>query len=157
LLVCLFVSLTVVWTHFHYEPLNAYVLLFDKWPSPTTTVYVDFGTNSQWNPSFEDAMAQWNQYTVFKYTVVRTYWDPCANPNTTGVDRNGAGFSNTECGDAWGQFTLAATTNWSQGSTRAQGGVSFNPKWSWSIYNGPWQTGANAQVQDFHRVAVHEL
>src|SRR5262249_18741716 len=33
----------------------------------------------------------------------------------------------------------------------------FNSKYTWSVYDGPYATGANSGFQDFKRVALHEL
>ena len=126
-----------------------------KWSDATTTFYVDIpGGDGLWNRSFEAAMARWNDRTVFQYKIVREeFFDPCSNPNDTGIRRNGVRFSDTACGGvAWGETTLATAHSWSIGSTLTQVGVNFNRTFSWSVYDGPW-----GNIKDFRRVAVHEL
>ena len=82
-----------------------------------------------------------------------TYGDPCRNPNFSGPRINGVAFEPTECGDSWGELTLAITTFWSVGDTRVQAGIAFNSNLSWNVYPGP-QVGNS---KEFRRVALHEL
>src|SRR5438093_13252408 len=103
---------------------SAYVFSGSRWPSPATTMYVSMG--SPWDSALITAMALWNHSTVFHFTYFSQYSDPCSNP-TLAPARNGAKFSNTSCGEPWGDTTLAVTLSWStNGGTRAQAGVIFN-------------------------------
>src|SRR6185295_3653640 len=43
------------------------------------------------------------------------------------------------------------------GSTLGQAGVHFNNRWTWNVYDGPFAAGEWAGIQDFQRIAVHEL
>ncbi|CCK79590.1 DUF4214 domain-containing protein [Desulfobacula toluolica] len=129
----------------------AYQLGNTKWPQPTTTFYVDIpGQNGLWNDSFEGAMYEWNVATIFQFYIVPgTYSDPC-DPDD---DRNGVSFSSTLCGDDWGAATLAVCTIWTVGSTISETDIVFNSNESWNVYSTSWKYSVN----DFRRVAVHEL
>ena len=135
------------------SPAAAYQLSGPKWPQPTTTFYVDIpGENGLWNTAFEQSMFDWGVGTVFQYKIVSaTYSDPCNSSDT----HNGVGFATTFCGDAWGTGVLAmAFTQWNLGpSIFTQCDIVFNQNEPWDVYSTPWQNG----VDDFHRVAVHEL
>jgi hypothetical protein len=130
---------------------NAYNLLGFKWPQPSTTFYVDIpGRDGLWNDTFEGAMYEWGAATVFQFHIVRgTYEDPCDGTE----NRNGVSFESTHCGDDWGSTTLAICTSWFTGSTTTQTDIVFNANKSWSVYSTAWQSSVN----DFRRVAVHEL
>src|SRR6266850_4338279 len=133
----------------------AYVLTGAKWPAPTTSMYVSLG--APWDDAFITAMGRWNQSTSFQLTSVFQSWDPCANPNNP-PRHNGVKFSDTLCGEVFGDSTLAVTETWTTGgSTVVQAGILFNSKYTWDVYDGPWSTGAFAGKTDFRRVAVHEL
>ena len=133
---------------------QAYELSEDRWPQASTLFYVDIpGADGLWNSAFEAAMARWNDRTVFDFRIVRgEYADPCSNPDEN-PERNGVRFSDTFCGDNWGSSTLALTSSWSINGVRTQSGIVFNKTKDWNVYNGP----ARAAVEDFRRVAVHEL
>jgi hypothetical protein len=137
------------------SPVNAYQLAGYKWPQPTTTFYVDIpGAEGLWNRSFETAMSLWGQYTIFKYEIVRgVYEDPCDAPE----GRNGVGFMASDCEDAWGGTVISVTHSWFVGSTLIQADVLFNSNESWNVYSTSWQSGDWLGINDFQRVAVHEL
>ena len=136
----------------------AYTLSGPKWPQSGATFYVDItGSGGLWNTGFETAMSRWNAATpYFQFSIVNQFWDPCSNPNG-GTVRNGAKFDTMDCGVAFGASTLAVTHTWSSGGTIVQSGVVFNSTKTWDVYSGPYQGGGHAGVQDFARVAVHEL
>jgi hypothetical protein len=144
-------SLLLIVTFICVSPANAYKLYPCKWPQPTTTFYVNIpGAEGLWNTSFENAMYYWGAYTIFKYKIVRgVYEDPCDPRN----GRNGVGFKSTACGDAWGSTDLAITAIWYSGSTIIQSDIVFNSNESWNVYSTSWRSDVN----DFQRVAVHEL
>lgn len=140
---------------FYVPTIYAYNLNGLRWPQPSTTYYVDIiGANGLWNDSFETAMFYWGAGTVFRYYIVRgEYEDPCDAVEW----RNGVNFESTNCGDSWGSTTLAITTMWSVGSTFTQTDIAFNSNLSWNVYSTPWQSGGWYGINDFQRVAVHEL
>jgi hypothetical protein len=148
-------SLLLLLTFIFVSPANAYQLHSYKWPQPTTTFYVDIpGAEGLWNDSFETAMYYWGVDTLFEYYIVRgVYEDPC-DPQE---GRNGVGFESTNCGDAWGGTTLAVTQSWSRGSTEIQADIVFNSNESWNVYSTSWSSPPWSGINDFQRVAVHEL
>ena len=137
---------------------GAYTLMGPKWPQSGATFYVDIpGSGGLWNTAFETAMNRWNAATpYFQFSIVHESWDPCSNPSS-GTVRNGAKFDTMDCGVAFGASTLAVTHIWSSGDSIVQSGVVFNSTKVWDVYSGPYQGGGHAGVQDFARVAVHEL
>lgn len=142
-------------------PASAYVLEGYHWPNATATFYVSIAAPNQsdiWNSAFEYAMGEWNGLSNFEYRIVRnTYYDPCADPNTSGVYENGVGFSSTDCGDSWGSTTLAETHSWYINKRFAQTGIVFNANDSWNVYSGPFDVLQWTGIYDFRRVAAHEL
>ncbi|MDZ7664864.1 MAG: matrixin family metalloprotease [Desulfotignum sp.] len=91
------------------------------------------------------------QPLLFEFYIVRgVYSDPC----NLWDDRNGVGFSSTNCGDAWGSTTLAICTWWYVDSTIVETDIVFNSDMDWDVYSCYL---AIADVADFSRVAVHEL
>jgi hypothetical protein len=136
-------------------PANAYQLAGYKWPQPTTTFYVDIpGADGLWNRSFETAMSLWGEYTIFKYQIVRgVYEDPCDPPE----GRNGVSFMASECEDAWGHGVLSISLLTTRGDTLIQADIVFNSNLDWNVYSTPWQADGWAGINDFQRVAVHEL
>ena len=144
-------SLLLLLTFILVSQANAYQLLSYKWQYPTTTFYVDIpGADGLWNSAFEGAMYDWGVGTIFEYKIVRgVYEDPC-DPSE---GRNGVGFGSTDCGDAWGNTTLATTHTWYSGSTIIQSDIVFNINKSWDVYSTSW----SSSLCDFQRVAVHEL
>lgn len=137
------------------SPSNAYQLYNFWWPEPTTTFYVEIpGADGLWNRSFEEAMHSWGVDTTFKYQIVRgVYEDPC-----DGIDyRNGVAFVSTSCGDEWGRTTLAITATWYFKSTIIQTDIFFNSNLPWNVYSTPWHSSPWYGINDFQRVAIHEL
>lgn len=134
---------------------DAYSLYSSKWPQPSTTFYVDIpGAGGLWNEAFESAMHSWGVDTSFSFMIVRdAFEDPC----DIREGRNGVAFGATNCGDAWGGTTLAITQSWFIGSTTTQTDIVFNSNESWNVYSTPWQSSPWYGVNDFQRVAVHEL
>jgi len=137
------------------SPANAYQLDGFSWPQPTTTFYVDIpGADGLWNDSFETAMYSWGVDTIFKYRINRDiYEDPCDLPE----GRNGVAFVDTACGDAWGDSTLAIAYSYHSGSILNQVDILFNRNDSWNVYSTPWNSWPWVGINDFQRIAVHEL
>ena len=108
-----------------------------------------------WNTAFEQAMGRWNAATIFDFRIRRdTYEDPCDAPDS----ENGVGFAADLCGEEdFGDNTLATTSSWYRGEYRTESNIIFNDKYSWNVYDGPYEIGQWAGIEDFRRVAVHEL
>jgi len=124
------------------------------WPQPSTTFHVDIpGESGLWDTAFEAAMGKWSSSTSFTFFIVLgSFIDPCQNPNDVPA-ANGVKFNSTVCGDAFGSTTLAVELSWVVDGTTTQSGIVFNNNESWDVYSGP----PNFSVNDFRRVAVHEL
>ena len=132
---------------------GAYVINGTKWANPTTVFYVDIaGGNGLWNDSFETAMSVWNNQTVFDYRIIRRFDDPCSTNN-----RNGVGWKSDACGSQFGSTTLAVTLQRSIDSTLVETDIVFNNSGAWDVYSGPWAAGNWLGINDFQRVAIHEL
>ena len=146
---CLLAGLVCVTQTSAYQPNGV------SWPQPSTAFYVDIsGENGLWNSAFENAMFNWSVDTPFTYHIFRgVYADPC----NTSDGKNGVGFESTACGVAWGSTTLAITNSRFIGATLIQTDIFFNSTMSWNVYSGPWQSFPWFGVNDFQRVAVHEL
>ena len=135
--------------------MRAYELLDSHWPQPSTTMHVDVpGADGLWNSAFDEAMSLWNERTIFEFRRVREYADPCSDPNENTDRRNGVAFSDTVCGDEWGDKTLAVARTWSSSGVTSQSGILFDRNRRWNVYSGPWRYD---DLNDFRRVAVHEL
>jgi hypothetical protein len=131
-------------------PLSGYNYLSSRWPSAGTTMHIHLG--DPWDSAFITAISRWNNSTVFKFSYINQFADPCANPNDY-PRRNGVSFAAAACGDQFDSTTLAITRTWNSGTTTLQSGIVFNNRWAWGIYDGAWSNG----TRDFRRVAVHEL
>ena len=139
---------------------GTYVIEGNKWPEARTLFHVDIpGAGGLWDDAFEEAMFRWNDTTNFKFNIVRnSFGDPCGDPNVGGA-RNGAAFSDTVCGLDWSGQTIAVTIIWTINNTNeiVQTGVVFNSDEDWDVYSGPWLRDPYFGINDFRRIAVHEL
>ncbi|HYQ72392.1 MAG TPA: thrombospondin type 3 repeat-containing protein, partial [Gammaproteobacteria bacterium] len=134
---------------------GAYQLTGLAWTLPETTFYVSIpGEDGLWDDAFESAMAEWSAPTIFQYRIVRgVYADPCNNQDR----KNGVGFNASYCGVSWGSTTLAITVSTYIGSRLVETDITFNSNDSWDVYSGPWGVFPWSGINDFRRVAVHEL
>jgi predicted Zn-dependent protease len=138
------------------ESIFAYELSGTRWPSTEITMTVDVaGADGLWNETFETAMARWNEVTNFNFRIVREFSAPCDDND----ERNGVGFTTTDCGDEFGS-ALAVTHSLFSRTTgiKVQADITFNNNKSWNVYEGPGRTAVGGEsLQDFRRVAIHEL
>lgn len=140
------------------QPVYAFKLLGAKWPSPTTTMFAEFG-NGTFDDAFDNAASRWVQATGFNLQVNRQFSDPCAGYSVFPDDtRNGTAFKPDACGLPWNAGDLGVTISLCSptcgpGGTKTEADTIFNSTENWSVYSGPWQAG----VSDFGRVATHEL
>ncbi len=136
------------------RPSDGFELTGPKWPSATTTFDVDIpGGGGLWDTAFEDAMDSWSVPTKFTYQIRRnSFSDPCNISDT----RNGVAFTPTACGFSWGS-TLAITSYFFVGVTLVETDIIFNSNLSWNVYSGPYREPPWTGIDDFRRVAVHEL
>lgn len=138
--------------------IEAYELLGHRWAQPSTRFYIDIrDAEGLWNSAFDEAISLWNERTIFTFRRVRTYADPCSDPRENSP-RNGTAFADTICGEDWGSRTLAIAKTWSTSNgVIVQSGIVFNRTKGWNVYNGPYQAGRWDDIEDFRRIAVHEL
>lgn len=116
-----------------------------------------------WQAAFERSLAAWTQNTAFEFIIIDEFRDPCTDQDTEalGDRRSGAGFAESQCGTEFGENVLAITLSTLTCANAACTGPSeitetdiiFNDTLEWDIYAGPLQD----PVQDFERVALHEL
>ena len=136
--------------------IEAYELIGPRWPAPSATFGVDIpGAEGLWNSAFGEAMSLWNEQTIFRFSSVPTYNDPCSDFSF--FDMNGVGFSDTLCEEDWGSSTLAVTRTWSIYGITTRSDILFNRTKEWNVYSGPAQAGGWGDILDFRRTAVHEL
>ena len=116
------------------------------------------GSLSEWGPCWDDAAEeaarQWN-VTGANFTFRIQSPSQPANPSCDTTDRiNTVVWAGTQCGEAFGDTTLAVTQNWFRSTGELiDSDVLFNTTHSWSTYAGPQRPG----VIDLHRVALHEF
>jgi hypothetical protein len=153
-------SLIVVFIIFLSTPARTYVTAGNKWSKARTTFHVDIpGAGGLWDDAFEEAMYRWNDATNFRFSIVRdSYGDPCSDPNVSAA-RNGVEFSDTVCGLAWSDQIIAISLTWVRNDENriVQTGVLFNTDEDWDVYSGPWWRDPYFGINDFRRIAVHEL
>ncbi|MCG8413660.1 MAG: matrixin family metalloprotease [Pseudomonadales bacterium] len=116
-----------------------------------------------WQTAFERALAAWTQNTAFNFVTIDEFRDPCLGQDTAALgDRmSGAGFAETQCGSEFGENVLAITlstltcanVDCTGPAEITETDIIFNDTLQWDIYDGPLQN----PVQDFERVALHEL
>ena len=155
-----FLSLIVIFVIFFSTPAGTYVTEGNKWPKARTTFQVDIpGAGGAWDDAFEEAMYRWNDETNFKFSIVRdSFGDPCNDPNVSAAI-NGVAFSDTVCGFAWSDQVIAISLTWVRNDRNeiVQTGVLFNTDEDWDVYSGPWWRDPYFGINDFRRIAVHEL
>jgi hypothetical protein len=152
--------LVVVFVILFSNPAGTYVTERYKWPEPRTVIHVDIpGANGLWDDAFEAAMFIWNDTTNFEFGIVRdSNGDPCNDPNVSAA-KNGVAFSDDLCGIAWSDQVIATSITWVINNTNEiiQTGVVFNVEENWGVYSGPWWGNPYFGINDFRRIAVHEL
>jgi hypothetical protein len=140
-------------------PASTYVTQGIKWPEARTVFHVDIpGADGLWDDAFETAMFRWNDSTNFEFRLVRdSYGNPCRDPNVNAA-KNGVAFSDSICGTDWSE-EIAISITWVITNTNeiVQSGVLFNRYEDWGVYSGPWWEDPYFGINDFRRVAVHEL
>jgi hypothetical protein len=138
--------------------LSSYVLLDDRWPDGTVTMYLQLGAparplsdgSTSWGPIVEGALGEWNQtISRLQFNVVRD----SSSPKGDGNGINNVFFSSDVYGMAFDSTTLAVTTNWVRRNVRVEADVIFNSAMVWDSYGGTLRHGTN----DFRRVALHEF
>jgi hypothetical protein len=122
-------------------------------PPPTTALSDGSGS---WNAVIEDAMAIWNS-NVSAVRLAATRDSAAAVGEGNGV--NNLLFSTTVYGTTWGSRVLGITLQrYDPRSSRySEADVLFNSTARWDSYRGALRTQGGETVNDFRRVALHEL
>jgi hypothetical protein len=145
-------SLIVIFVILFSTPAGTYLTAENKWPKIP-------GAGGLWDDAFEEAMYRWNDATNFKFSIVRdSYGDPCSDPNVSAA-KNGVAYSDTVCNLAWSDQIIAISLTWVRNNENriVQTGVLFNTDEDWDVYSGPWWRDPYFGINDFRRIAVHEL
>lgn len=141
-------------------PATAYELSGSKWRGAKTDFYVSLvGTAPSgvtWQDSFLAALADWENDTVFDFTIIEEDIDPCLEDGLNSVE-----FTDDVCGTAYGGSTLAVTLRRYIPTLLGEADlfeadVVINNSVDYDIYDGPLFPFGNSAI-DFRRVAIHEL
>lgn len=138
-----------------------------NWPEASATFHVGITGNSlsggSWNSAFKRAMQQWTDNTIFEFSAVEEFVNPCIDRGGAifGDGKSSTNFTATVCGTSYGNNVLAVTLATETCTTPSCTGNSiieevdivFNNAESWDIYSGELR---NTTI-DFERVALHEL
>lgn len=149
---------------FAIAPISASAATFtgSSWTDGEVTFNVDFA-NSPGSPTvsgspdfdaaFIEAANLWSENSTFRFNIdTSAAVDPCTQTN--GSTLNGVRFAATSCGvNFQSNTTLAVARTFSSSSASIRTGIIFNTAFTWGVYSGNLQNS----VQDFRRVAVHEL
>ncbi|MEO8103397.1 MAG: CARDB domain-containing protein [Betaproteobacteria bacterium] len=139
-------------------PAAAYVLL-DSPPSGRLTMNLSMQELIGDQP-ISEAMAKWNQVGIGPGQDHAFF---AAQPaNTSGScgrnQINEVTSSDTNCGLAFGESTLAVTAVWWSSGKVVEADIIFNNTKRWSSYSGPLlRNGSGMVVLDINRIALHEL
>lgn len=140
--------------------LSAYEITGKKWVGAKTDFYVAFSGNSpsgiSWNSAFIDALNEWNTKTPFKFGIMSSYIDPCADD-----DLNGVQFSMNVCGQEFDEGTLAVTILRYEAQllgppSIVEADIHINQGNRIGIYDGNLKIFPDS-VLDFRRIVLHEL
>ena len=140
----------------------AYSIDGSKWPGGEAEFYVSLsgvaGTGVPYEVAFIEALQSWNEKTDFNFILRKEYRNPCGNDQANSVD-----FTDTVCGSAYGENTLAVTLrDWQVellGPPKlVRADIVINRKIAYNVYDGNLvQVGIPFRDVDFRRVALHEL
>lgn len=143
-------------------PASAYEIDGSKWVGGSTTFYVDIDGASyseiSWSLATLEALAEWSDKTVFEFSVVEEYRDPCLRDYFNSID-----FTDDVCGSDYGENTLAVTlisyeTQDLGPPAIAESDIVVNSARQFDIFSGALGSSkAGIFAADFRRVALHEL
>ncbi len=134
-----------------------------SWPTPAVTMRVSLShlgnatspSGLSWNQAFAEATERWEDVSVFSFSILTSFADPCAGYIPSAPEDgflHGVDFRANICGDDFGSSTLAVTLAYQQSGETLDADILFNSHVPWDVYHGAWKSPA-----DFRRVAVHEL
>ena len=138
-----------------------------NWSQASATFHVGIIGNSlsggSWSDAFKRAMQQWTDNTIFEFSAIDEFSDPCIDRGGSvfGDGKTSTNFTATVCGTSYGNNVLAVTLSTETCANPACTGVStidevdivFNNAENWDIYSGELRNN----TVDFERVALHEL
>ena len=141
---------------------SAYLIDGTKWLRGEAEFYVAVpglsASEISWNSAVIDALNNWSTNTIFNFTVVEEYKDPCVVDGFSSID-----FSEDFCGSEFGANTLAVATRRFEkqelGSPNIiEGDIVVNSEERYDIFDGPLvQLDFLNNGLDFKRIALHEL
>ena len=156
------VLLVVFWLLGTVGAVQAYDITGSKWLRAKTEYFVSMtgqsATQISWNMAFNQAIAEWNESTVFEFSVVNEYAAPCLDNGISSVD-----FVADFCGSEYGENVLAITVTRFEGQILGppyirEADIVINSAEEFDIFDGPlFQPGRSVAGTDFRRVALHEL
>ncbi|MDT8429859.1 MAG: matrixin family metalloprotease [Pseudomonadales bacterium] len=151
-------------------PAVAFNINGTKWPDARALLFTGMPGTSSSGVAWRDALAQaaqdWNDNTPFEFLISSDFRNPCARDAFGRTDgQNGADFTNSVCGFAFGNGTLAVATVFTLDNTLGtrdivEADVVFNRNRSFDVFDGPLNAGSTGNGfsgVDFRRVALHEL
>ena len=112
--------------------------------SPTNAI-----PGNNFNLAYRQAIEDWNRSSAFQFDINSSPANPCLS--NTG---NSVAFSNTICGQAFGDSTLAVARTQSFRGSTSRVTIFFNNAIQWNVFSGPINSRAGI---DLRRVAIHEL
>jgi len=143
-------------------PASAYEIDGAKWIGGSTTFYVDIDGQSyseiSWSLATLEALAEWSEKTVFEFSVVEEYKDPCLIDYSNSID-----FTDDVCGSDYGENTLAVTlvsyeTQDLGPPAIVESDIVVSSARQFDIFSGALGSSkAGIFAADFRRVALHEL
>ena len=141
---------------------SAYLIDGTKWLRGEAEFYVAVpglsASEISWNSAVIDALNNWSTNTLFNFTVVEEYKNPCVVDGFSSID-----FSEDFCGSEFGANTLAVATrryeNQELGPPNIiEADIMVNSEERFDIFDGPLiRFGFLNKGLDFKRVALHEL
>ena len=141
---------------------SAYLVDGTKWLRGEAVFYVSLpglsAADVSWNSAVIDALDTWTNETVFNFTVVEEYKDPCIADGVSTID-----FSKDFCGSEFGENTLAVAVRRFERQELGpdniiEGDIVVNAGEKYDIYDGPLvQSSLSYRGLDFRRIALHEL
>ncbi|HEY2800929.1 MAG TPA: matrixin family metalloprotease [Chthoniobacterales bacterium] len=140
------------------SPLFGYALESKFW-TLNRTVHVQLSLGApqplidgfaSFNESAADALQKWNSH-MKSLTFVSHLASPVVPAHGDG--QNSAVFANTVFGDDFGEGVLAVTLLSDHLSVISESDTIFNNAYQWNSYSG----ALRGNLQDFHRVALHEF
>jgi len=140
----------------------AYEIDGKKWVGGKASFYVGIEGASlseiSWRSAVIEALAEWTEKTVFEFSAVDEYRDPCAPDFDSSID-----FKDDVCGSEFGANVLAVALNTYELQELGppaidESDIIVNSVGTFDIYSGPIANSTvGLKTTDFRRVVLHEL